>query len=1136
MRWSTLVVTLAGVCVVGTSLHAQDRRERTTPGLVLNTGARHAPCDALLFSPIGDELLAAGDDKVVRAWPVRSDALDVENSRVLRWPTFREQRGGIYAMGLSPDARRVAITGHGVKTGLVVVLDRKDGSFAHVLADPPRALVNWAVAWSPDGKHVVYGNDAGEVFRWTLATNAVTRFAGKAVGGNRVRAIRFLDGRHFVTVTRDGKVWKHDAEDPAAAPVAVAQCKRSNLVAAVVAPTTWRLAVCAENYPGEVEVLDLSRGVGAPLHLPMDPAWERFPFALAFDDAGDRLLVGTRDALLPGRGEKPFNRSAGGRAFAFDLSGEKPRLLTSEKGLDAGYTVDAVAFRPGHPDQIATAGGPNQEVRLWRLDRDTPLAEVRGPGSSIWAVRMDAKGKYLAWREQVNERPSTPNDRGAGPWRYFRLDREERHILPRPPADFQAEEPLAECAGWRVETTPDSYVWEVVTPRGRVIELTEASGLYLKAMHQVPRCYTFLPARGGKPVRLAIGHMWGVSVYELADEAVKLARVLVGHEGEVMAVAPAANGTLLLTAGRDQTVACWSLEPWDYQRELGASFTTRGGQLLVGQVKPGSPAWEAGLTDSDEVLVVFSQDRKGTGGFVYNPTGRDLAKLGIVRVPGIKDIDRAAVLDELRERVEPAREYIFVWKHGGRELSALTSVRQRPLWRFFPTREEAGGDWVLWRWRDYHYDTLSPQADRLVGWQMHARNLLSPPTFHPLARVGGFHDPARVWKTIRQAFNEPDTVLLPDIEPPRIAPLRVAQAPTPGQPLKVAVSIAPFDATAEGQKLGRIVVWLDDTRFDHDLTPDAKGVVSATLTVPGAQLRQGRNRVKVVCFNAKGARAEQALDVDYQDTARKRGSLYGLCVGINDYSRVTAGGARAGVSSLRFAGPDAEVIKAVLDQQAGSRLYDRSEVTLLPAARATAAEIKARLEALGKKVGRDDWLVLFLSGHGVATHEPGSFRYLCVDSDVNKPATGLQADEIHRILGDIPCRKLILLDTCRSGSVASSPIRDLNKDGVEFRIFSACKPHQDAIEPTPAALARQGKLDPHGLFTQALLGALGKPEAGRRGRPEPMTDRELADAIRREMRALLSLVEQPPTAQEPEFYPRREEMSGLPVLSRVGGK
>src|SRR5436190_11286417 len=59
----------------------QDRQKRYTPGLVLETGARTGSCDALLFSENGDQLLATGDDKVVRFWDVGPDSFASKTPR-----------------------------------------------------------------------------------------------------------------------------------------------------------------------------------------------------------------------------------------------------------------------------------------------------------------------------------------------------------------------------------------------------------------------------------------------------------------------------------------------------------------------------------------------------------------------------------------------------------------------------------------------------------------------------------------------------------------------------------------------------------------------------------------------------------------------------------------------------------------------------------------------------------------------------------------------------------------------------------------------------------------------------------------------------------------------------------------------
>jgi serine/threonine protein kinase/CHAT domain-containing protein/WD40 repeat protein len=407
-------------------------------GPILETGARHATCDVVAFTPSGDELLTAGDDKVVRQWKVDAAGAIGEAGRVLRWPIYRERRGGIHAMALSPDARHVAVTGFGVKNGLVMVLDRKSGEVVHVLDDRLSAAVNWAIAWSPDGKFIVFGNECGDVFRWEPAAkaDALKCFAGKSDDkSNRVRLLAFTDATHLLGVAQDGKVWLRDVEAPGhapAAPIATLEGREHQKVcAAAFSRASKRLAACQDYRPGRVLWMDLSGALagGKPgaakahyLVVPEHKQTRRHAWSLAFDARGDKLAAGTRDAE-EGEGVR-FSEVTGGAVFVYSLAGPTPQFLGSKTGLDCGYAVDALAFRPGADDQLAAAGGPNHEVRLWSYNKPAaPISEVRSPGSCLWSVGVDAKGEYLAWREQPNRRPAHANDRGAGPWRYFKLDR-----------------------------------------------------------------------------------------------------------------------------------------------------------------------------------------------------------------------------------------------------------------------------------------------------------------------------------------------------------------------------------------------------------------------------------------------------------------------------------------------------------------------------------------------------------------------------------------------------------------------------------------------------------------------------------------------------------------------------------------
>ena len=83
----------------------------------------------------------------------------------------------------------------------------------------------------------------------------------------------------------------------------------------------------------------------------------------------------------------------------------------------------------------------------------------------------------------------------------------------------------------------------------------------------------------------------------------------------------------------------------------------------------------------------------------------------------------------LRDPV-PGLDHHFRVKRDSRLVDMQTTVRQRPLWRFFPMRD---GEWVLWMWRNPFYDT-STRGDFAIGWHVNAADLTSTPAFYRAER------------------------------------------------------------------------------------------------------------------------------------------------------------------------------------------------------------------------------------------------------------------------------------------------------------------------------------------------------------------------------------------------------------------
>jgi hypothetical protein len=729
------------------------------------------------------------------------------------------------------------------------------------------------------------------------------------------------------------------------------------------------------------------------------------------------------------------------------------------------------------------------------------VTEVRGAGSCLWGVGLSADRRYLVFQDERAANPGKPNAWGAGEWRVF--DMQERKLLPAPPKDFDPVRPLEKLDGWSVDTSRP-YEWVVErAAEGSRFKLT--GDLYDKDQFSLPRCYTFLePAGEGRPPRLAVGHTWGVSLYELPrEEKPRLVRLMIGHEGEVMALGPSRDGKILVTAGRDQTVAGWSLGDWKgtppgepCHPELGAGFKDKDGLLEVRRLEPGSPAWETGLEKGDEIVLMAVWDKN----FLFNPLSLDLKKEGLTdHGKGAKAWDEWNAKDALKELddARPGREILFVWRrHGEKVPGQRTMVYQRPLWKFFPTRDNA---WVLWRWRDFYYDTNSAAAAAsFVGWHINGAKLNDKPEFLPLrSQEKKRYQPGKVQAALGDFVKDHELVQFVDLELPDVK-LAAEETGLVDQDLKLKLTAQPRKDEPE-QAITSVSLWVNDYQFPYKHRADGK-YDGYPVDVPADNLRVGTNRITLIAYNKAGGRREDVVSVEFKTRRVAQGKLYGLCVGVDDYTGLGGEYQKGKEEDLRGAVRDAKGMRGLLLGEAGGRLFRQAElddVVLLTEGMVTAEAVRGKLRQLAKKVTAQDTFVLFLAGHGIAEekeeggYDPATWFYVCANTDSRDKETRLTGKQLHEALAALKCRKLVFLDTCHSGAVAAhvyDPSDSLTRECPAQSpplIFSACKLEESSLDDGT-----------HGIFTRCLLSALRYADSNDNNLIDA---RELAEYLRREV-------------------------------------
>lgn len=1183
-----------GCLLVGQTVWGQpqyDRRSRDEPEVCLEAGGRYGTCDVLGFTPDGTYLYAAGDDKVVRLWPcVRTSAEglrlenDVTQVRALRWRAWRDQLGGIKAVAISSDGRRLAVGGYGLRISSVALLERDSGrTLAITWPRSGEAQTHYdavtALAFHPDGERVAFGTADGSIWLWKPAKLSAAEADGRMwsapvrvgrcvppVGSpapyNFPRTLRFEGPHALWAVCWSGRVWSFDlqgsfSDQPQVPPpvgkvlfdlqnglyprYAIHQAAWSPdgkwLAAATAGP---RIVLCS--WDGRQR---------RQWNLPPD----HFPRCLSWRADSRQLAIGVGAALPAPEGTPRFYMEGDDHIRLYDV----PSLIATDASTPMTFQqlshrgrVEALAYHPRQMDYLAVAGGDADEVTLLRVSTPTGSAAsiVRGLGRRLYGVNLSEDGTVLGIQVERKTDATHPNSRGVGSWVCYDLQR----LRPTADVNHRWIGVREQDGGWQIVPDLQSrFVWYVERQGedGRLLRLRLGLDPNLD---QAPTCYTFVPTPEGRPRRLLVGHYYGCSLFELDPGRVRphpdtgvpelpRSKLFIGHGAEVNAVVADSRGQWFVTAAADQTVAAWSLADWPSQAELGARFIEREGQLAVVSVDVGSPAWEAGLSVGDVL------DLLAVGG-----------RLLWDRRPQRPPVGKLEQAWTALRQPQSGVEYFFSWRTAGVPRSSLTRLKQRPLWKWFPVFDEQGRlyDAVLWMWHGNYYHTISLYADRYIGWHVNNAVVDGTPQFHPLSRYQHLFcrpDVIRCLVRTRSTAealrlargDNPQRPTFRDVEPPALE-LAVGQNEVRDLPVPVQVTVR---AAGNNPDLlpQRLELWLNDYRYrSWDILGQRHFRVE--VEVPVALFRSGVNELVAVVHNPARGRAVSRHRLFKAMTSRASCRLFGIAVGINSYGEGDhAAELRSrGLGPLRLARADAEAIRQAWLRYHGSNKYfvdSQWQMLLdgqarLPAWRQSLAQLE--LWQREGKLRPDDLLIIFFSGHGdivscgelsaqavAGLHKRGGaepcFVLCCHDySPRLQEQTALRGEELVEALVRINCRKLVLLDACRSGAVAEAGLlRRLVPQEQGPIILAACDLHEQSYEDE-----RLGQ----GVFTYAILEALGSRfRAADRNSDGVLTVEELCRYVTVRVPEL-SRDKGETARQHPVCFPPLSELPPLPLVVR----
>ncbi len=240
---------------------------------------------------------------------------------------------------------------------------------------------------------------------------------------------------------------------------------------------------------------------------------------------------------------------------------------------------------------------------------------------------------------------------------------------------------------------------------------------------------------------------------------------------------------------------------------------------------------------------------------------------------------------------------------------------------------------------------------------------------------------------------------------------------------------------------------------------------------------------------------------------QRKPSLYLLAVGVSEHKE------RAMNNGVRFAAKDALDVAGLFRAQQ-SKLFANVECLTLTNAQATRRNIVKGLAWLAQKAQPEDYVMVFLSGHG-GTDMLGNYTFFTHDAHPLLPSTHLPGKLLQEALGKMPGKRFLVLDTCHAAGAVGVDEKALPQ-GSGFVTFASCM-----------ASEQSGEAAGNGFFTRAFLeGLRGQADTNRDG---IVTLAEL-DAYVAERVQVLTRGKQQTTVQRPASVQSR-----LP-LAVVGGQ
>jgi WD40 repeat protein len=776
--------------------------------------------------------------------------------------------------------------------------------------------------------------------------------------------------------------------------------------------------------------------------------------------------------------------------FAYP-TGQVQQTFTGHDNL-----VLATAVHPSG-QWVASGGGDDKAILLWDSQTGQVLSRLAGQGQTITAVGFAPDGQTISWGHTT--RYISDNERGPLE-QQFNLTR-----LVRLPGGLASSTALrARPQIGTVELTPEqggpyNDAYRLQVRRGRTLLSTIERGSTTGYRHSA---YTLTP----DSQHLLSGGLNGVLVLYRLDGTPRAS--LVGHTGEVLAVAISGDGRWALSGAVDQTLALWSLAElpttgfitlrptftffpaadgawvaWAPEGFFAASDNGQGARLIGYSLNQGI-ATLAQYVSVEQLYERFYRPDLLVAKLYGDPTHllqQPGALLDVGTVLSQSLPPQVAIAQPTADLTTAQREVdvqVQLIDQGGGLGKIVWSIDGVTLGVTRASRPQVGPGQTL---AETQRVTLTPGTNTITVVAYDQRDRVASALATRVVHLA----------TAPPAPPAPPPATPPGRSRPPLVTIVVPAADTTVTQPQIDIQVT---LTDQGGGIGQVHWTLNTVPVATETNIEQRGkdrgihTMASVPAVPGTWLltksfvlAPGANTITVVAYPRDNDVASLPVSRRVQLATSPsmvassttpplllspQPALSMLVVSINRY--------RDKALQLRYAVPDGQALTAAV-RRVAEPLVREVKVTTVFDEQGTMAELEAAFGRVAAQMSAQDIFVLYLAGHGLTLDGryhfiPQDFHYVNEDAVRHRAIT---QDHLQRWLAVVPARKsLILVDTCESGSFSQSlaVMRGMVEKTAIDRLSRAT-----GRATIVAAMDNQAAYEGykgHGVFTYAVMQAL----------------------------------------------------------------